>query len=53
MVENQCWNCRDDIICIKCPFELRDLIMFTKNVNFGLHFDSWNSLLMSILNVEV
>lgn len=24
------------IICIKCLFELRDLVMFTKNVKFEL-----------------
>lgn len=36
MVENECWNYWSNIICIKCPFELRDLVMFTKNVNFEL-----------------
>lgn len=36
IVENKCWNYWDNIICIKCPFELRDLDMFTKNVNFEL-----------------
>lgn len=35
-VENKCWNYWDNIICIKCPFELRDLVMFTKNVSFEL-----------------
>lgn len=35
-VENKCWNYWDNIICIKCPFELRDLVMFTKNVTFEL-----------------
>lgn len=44
-----CWDywCK----CIKCLLELLDLVMFTENVDFGLHHD--NSILMPILNVEI
>lgn len=36
VAENVCWNYWDDIIYIKCPFELRELVIFTKNVNLEL-----------------